>query len=230
MLGTCVRRCLAVVAPAAIVVILGAAGGGDVPSGLEADPAGWVDLLGPSSAGLDAWTREPIPGGGDLVEDSPWALDRATGLLTATAPGPDREWLRLDQVMLDFALHVEWRVVPDPAVKDPAGGVYVRNSNDAGWWHEARIGDASAGYLVGATYANLLTKPFDLSAEVKEKRVKPAGEWNSYELTVKGRSVTLWINGAVANEWKGCGVPRGYIGLEVERGKVEFRNLKLKAL
>lgn len=230
MRESCVRRSLALAFPAAIILILGAAGPGDVPSGLEADPSGWSDLLGASSSGLDAWTREPIPGGGDLVEDSPWSLDRATGVLTATAPGPDREWLRMDQVLLDFALHVEWRIIPDPAVKEPAGGVYFRNSNDAGLWHEARFGDASGGHLAGVTYANQLTRPFDLSAEVKEKRVKPAGEWNSYELTVKGRSVNLWINGAVANEWKGCGVPRGYIGLEVERGKVEFRNLKLKAL
>ncbi|WP_337175353.1 DUF1080 domain-containing protein [Paludisphaera sp.] len=225
-----VRKILALFVPAAIVLALGAADGGDVPSKLESEPAGWSDLLGPSSAGLDAWTREPIPAGGDLIEDSPWSLDRETGVLTATAPGPDREWLRLDQVLLDFVLHVEWRIVPDPSAKDPAGGVYFRNSNDAGWWHQARVGDASGGYLVGATYANLLTKKFDLSGEVKENRVKPAGEWNSYELTVKGRNVTLWVNGAVANEWNGCGVPRGYLGLEVERGKVEFRNLKLKSL
>ncbi len=230
MRDSSVRRFLVLFAPAAIVLSLGAAVPGDVPSDLEANPAGWSDLLGPSSAGLDSWTREPIPGGGDLVEDSPWSLDRSTGVLTAKSPGALREWLRMDQVLLDFALHVEWRIVPDPAVKEPEGGVYIRNSNDAGWWHEARIGDASGGYLVGATYANLQTKPFDLSADVKEKRVKPAGEWNTYELTVKGRSVTLWINGAVANEWKGCGVPRGYIGLEARRGKVEFRNLKLKAL
>jgi hypothetical protein len=224
------RVTLALFFPAAIALILGAADGGDVPSKLESEPAGWSDLLGPESSGLDSWTREPIPAGGDLIEDSPWNLDRATGVLTATSPGADREWLRLDQVLLDFVLHVEWRIVPDPAVKEPAGGVYVRNSNDAGWWHEARIGDASGGYLVGATYANLLTKTFDLSAEVKDARVKPAGEWNSYEMTVKGRSVELWVNDAIANDWKGCGVPRGYIGLEVERGKVEFRNLKLKAL
>ena len=73
---------------------------------------------------------------------------------------------------------------------------------------------------------DLTAKPFNLEAEVKDQRVKPAGEWNTFELTVKGRSVALWVNGAVANEWKGCGVPRGYIGLEVDGGRVEFRNLK----
>jgi hypothetical protein len=70
--------------------------------------------------------------------------------------------------------------------------------------------------------------PGDLEKDVAENRVKPAGEWNTYELTCKGRQVTLWINGAIANQWKGCGVPRGYLGLEAERGRVEFRNIKLK--
>ncbi|MDG3003878.1 3-keto-disaccharide hydrolase [Paludisphaera mucosa] len=225
-----VRRGLVAVAAAATVLMLGAQKAGDVPSALEADPAGWSDLLAPSGAGLDAWTREPIPGGGDLIESSPWKLDASTGVLSAVAPGADREWLRLDQVLLDFILHVEWRIVPDPAAKAPGGGVYVRNSNDAGKWHRAQLGDGKGGYLVGATYANQVAKPFNLEAEVKDQRVKPAGEWNTYELTCKGRSVTLWVNGAVANQWKGCGVPRGYIGLEVDGGRVEFRNVKLKSL
>jgi len=226
----CVRRSLASIAAAAILLMSGASEPDTVPSALESDPSGWSDLLAPSGAGLDAWTREPIPAGGDLVEASPWKLDPATGVLTGVAPGPDREWLRLDQVLLDFALHVEWRIVPDPAGKAGKGGVYVRNSNDAGMWHEALLGDAAGGHLVGKTYAASTIRPFDLKDEVKEARVKPAGEWNTYELTCKGRSVKLWINGAVANDWKGCGVPRGYLGLEVEGGRVEFRNLKLKPL
>lgn len=223
-------RIPALIVLAALFLLSGAVGDGDAPSALETDPTGWSDLLGPGGEGLDAWTREPIPAGGNLVRKSPWSLDRAGGVLTAAAPGSDREWLRLDQVLLDFAMHVEWRIVPDPDVKEPDGGVYFRNSNDAGFRHEARLGDAAGGYLVGATYANLQTKPFDLAAEVAENRVKPAGEWNAYELTVKGRSVALWVNGAVVNDWKGCGVPRGYIGLEARRGRIEFRNLKLKAL
>jgi hypothetical protein len=224
------RRRLAAFAASAILLISGAQAPGEVPSALEADPAGWSDLFAPSGAGLDAWTREPIPAGGDLVEDSPWKLDAATGVLAGASPGADREWLRLDQVLLDFILHVEWRIVPDAADRPASGGVYVRNSNDAGLWHEAPIGAEGVGSLVGATYANQVVKPFKVEAELKDDRAKSAGEWNTYELTCKGRSVKLWVNGAVVNDWKGCGVPRGYIGLEVDGGRVEFRNLKLKSL
>ena len=73
-------------------------------------------------------------------------------------------------------------------------------------------------------------KPFNFQKEMHEQRVKPAGEWNTCELTCKGRNVTLWVNGAVTNEWKSCQVPRGYAGLEAEGCAFEFRNVKVKML
>ncbi len=42
--------------------------------------------------------------------------------------------------------------------------------------------------------------------------------------------VTLWVNGAVTNQWKACGVPRGHAGLEAQGWRVEFRNVKVKLL
>ncbi len=230
MPDSCVRRGLVIFASSAVFLMMGAQTLKEVPSALEADATGWSDLLAPSGAGLDAWTREPIPAGGDLAEESTWKLDAKTGVLTGEATGADREWLRLDQVLLDFIIHVEWRFVPDPDAKNYSAGIYFRNSNDAGMWHKAQCGDAKGGYLVGETFAGFARKPFNLENEVKEQHVKPAGEWNTYELACKGRSVTLWVNGFAADPWKGCGVPRGYLGLEVEGGRVEFRNIKLKAL
>ena len=44
------------------------------------------------------------------------------------------------------------------------------------------------------------------------------------------RDVTLWVNGAVTNQWRPCQVPRGYIGVEAEGWKIEFRNIKVKLL
>ncbi|MDR3622905.1 MAG: DUF1080 domain-containing protein [Paludisphaera borealis] len=224
------RKRLAIVACLATLVMSGAQNAKNVPSALESDGGGWSDLLGATSAGLDAWTREPIPAGGELPEDSPWKLDSASGVLSCAPAGGGREWLRLDQVLLDFILHVEWRFQPEPGATNDRAGIFVRNSNDARMWHKAECGDAKGGYLVGETFAASAIKPFNLEKEVAANRVKPAGEWNTYELTCKGRLVTLWVNGVVANQWKGCGVPRGYLGLEAERGRIEFRNIKLKAL
>ena len=40
----------------------------------------------------------------------------------------------------------------------------------------------------------------------------------------------LWVNGAVANQWHDCPVPRGYLGVEAEGYRIEFRQVKLKPL
>jgi hypothetical protein len=40
--------------------------------------------------------------------------------------------------------------------------------------------------------------------------------------------VTLWVNGALTNEWHDCAVAKGHVGLEAEGWKIEFRNVKVK--
>jgi hypothetical protein len=73
-------------------------------------------------------------------------------------------------------------------------------------------------------------KFFTLKKEVKEGRVKPAGEWNTMEVTAQGKTLTLWVNGAVTCRFDNCGKPEGHVGLEGEGYRVEFRNLKVKKL
>ncbi len=65
---------------------------------------------------------------------------------------------------------------------------------------------------------------------MKENRVKPAGEWNHYEISARGSRLTLAVNGAVVSELPNCGLRRGYIGLEAEHYEVTFRNLKLQSI
>jgi len=50
------------------------------------------------------------------------------------------------------------------------------------------------------------------------------------ELTARGNTLTLWVNGAVTCEFTECGRPKGYLGLEGEGYRIEFRNLKVKLL
>ena len=42
--------------------------------------------------------------------------------------------------------------------------------------------------------------------------------------------MTLWVNGAVANQWLECEAPKGYVGLEAEGYRIEFRSAKVKPL
>ena len=73
-------------------------------------------------------------------------------------------------------------------------------------------------------------KFFTLATEVKDTRVKPAGEWNTLEMTARGKTVTLWVNGAVTCQFRDCGLEKGRVGLEGEGYRIEFRNLKVKEL
>ena len=73
-------------------------------------------------------------------------------------------------------------------------------------------------------------KRFNLSKQQPASRVKPAGEWNTFEITCRGKDMTLWVNGAVTNQWHECEVKKGYVGLEAEGCRIEFRNVKVKSL
>jgi hypothetical protein len=229
MPATPLSRAISLVLVLGLVPVLAASQQKTEPSALEKDPKGWIDVLSTAGAELDGWKREPIPPGGEMREASQWSLDPKTGILVCQGDG-GHEWLRLDQVLTDHVFHVEWRFTPVPGKKGYNSGVYVRNSSDGKMWHQAQCGDASGGYLFGETLAAYALKPFNLSKEMTEQRVKPAGEWNTYELTCKGRQVTLWVNGGVTNFWKSCPVPRGYLGLEAEGWSIEFRNVKVKLL
>ena len=62
------------------------------------------------------------------------------------------------------------------------------------------------------------------------KLARPPGEWNTYEITCKGKTITVQVNGAVATTWDDCRVPRGHVGLQAEFFVIAFRNLKFKEL
>ena len=60
--------------------------------------------------------------------------------------------------------------------------------------------------------------------------MKPAGQWNTLEMTARGKTLTLWVNGAVTCQFGDCGLEKGRVGLEGEGYRIEFRNLKVKEL
>ena len=94
----------------------------------------------------------------------------------------------------------------------------------------ARCG-ATGGYLFGESpTAGGARKFFSPDKDVKDMRVKPAGQWNILEITARGKTLTLWVNGAVTCQFGDCGLEKGRVGLEGEGYRIEFRNLKVKEL
>jgi hypothetical protein len=201
-------------------------------SALSADPKGWVDLLADRS--LKDWTRVPLGAGktlpaGDVNAPSPWKLDPTGTILVCDGDKSGHEMFRYGQEYGDHVLHVEWRFAKLEGEPGYNSGVYVRASADGSIWHQAQTGP-TGGFLFGNTLVNGAPQRVNLRDAMKENRVKPAGEWNTYEITAKGPAVSLWVNGAVTSTLEKLEVPRGYVGFEAEGYRIEFRNVKVKRL
>jgi hypothetical protein len=199
----------------------------ETKSALESDPQGWIDILPP--ADLKGWYRVPVPPTGKLGRDQ-WHLDADRKVLICDGDG-GHDMLLLDREIGDAVYHFEFCYTPAEGKKGYNSGAYVRNSKDGAIWHQAQFGDAKDGFLFGETpTTDGKKKFFSLAKEVKDMRVKPAGEWNTMEVTARGKTLTLWVNGAVTCEFKDCGMAKGRVGLEGEGYRIEFRNLRLKPL
>jgi hypothetical protein len=203
-----------------------------VPSALVSDPQGWVDLLADTS--LKDWTRVPLGAVGQLpagraTDPSPWKMGPDAGVLVCDGDKAGHEMLRYATEMGDFVLHAEWRFTKLEGDRPYNSGVFVRTSSDGATWLQAQTGPGG-GYLFGSMPVDGKPGRVNLRDKMIENRVAPAGEWNTYEIRAVGKTVALWVNGAVVNDFASCDVPRGYVGLEAEGYRIEFRNLKVKRL
>jgi hypothetical protein len=194
---------------------------------LTAGMADSVNLL--PNEGLDGWTRIPIPAVSGLNPKLQWRVDTAEQALICSGDG-GHEWLRSNREFGDFELSVDWRFTPRQGgeVKYNSG-IGVRLSRYGEIWHQAQTGP-TGGFLFGSTFTEGLFRNFNLLKEMKENRVKPAGEWNHYDIRAVGDRITLAVNGAVVSEVAGAGLRRGYIGFEAEGYEIAFKNIRLKTL
>lgn len=189
------------------------------PSLLESQPAGWLDVQ--PKADLAGWVRGPWPATAELGPQQ-WSVDPATGHLVCDGKG-GHEWLRYDRELGDVAIQLEWRFTPVAGADKYNSGVLVRTARDLATWHQAQAG-GTRGFLFG-----LVEPARRVTQDAALARLRPAGEWNTYEIVARGRKLSLWVNGAVTNEIP-INAERGYVGLEAEGWRIEFRNLRLKPL
>jgi hypothetical protein len=218
--------------PAALVLAASSLGipqapGAESPSKLQSEPEGWVDLLPP--ADHKGWFRVPVRPTDPLGRDQ-WHVDAEKKILICDGDG-GHDMLLFDKEIGDAVFHLEFCYTKIEGKKGYNSGAYVRNSKVGAIWHQAQFGDATGGFLFGETPGtdNQKTR-FNLQKEVVEARVKPAGDWNTLEITAAGKVLTLWVNGAFTCQFENCGQAKGYLGLEGEGYRIEFRNLKMKAL
>lgn len=63
-----------------------------------------------------------------------------------------------------------------------------------------------------------------------EERSNPSPEWNHYRITCRDGDIGLAVNGKVVTRGKDASPRRGYICLESEGGRVDYRNIRIAEL
>ena len=138
----------------------------------------------------------------------------------------------------NFRLHAEWRW-PD---KPGNGGVLLHISSgpkDRAWplCYQVQLKNKAAGDLLpmaGATFTEPLTSAPGaatlIKAHVAPDSEKPAGEWNTCDITCRGDTIEVSINGVAQNRVTGCSLTQGTVGFQFEGAPFELRQVTLTQL
>ncbi len=168
---------------------------------------------------LDGWTV--IEGGEWSVKDG--VLIGRNGRNWTTDPEKTGSWLRTNKQYADFRLELQYTIS-----KNGNSGVFFRSAaekNPAFTGYEMQIYDAPgrppSKSGPGAIY--------DVVAPT-ENRVRPAGQWNTVTILVKGPKIAIEMNGKRVVDTEQSRSMRGYIGLQNhdERAVVKFRNIRIE--
>jgi hypothetical protein len=159
----------------------------------------------------------------------------ADGVIAAT--GQPVGFLATTASHANYRLHAEWRWPGKPG----NGGVLVHISSgpkDRAWplCYQIQTKNKSVGDVLpmaGATFADPLTSPAGATAtkaHVAADSEKPAGEWNTCEITCRGDTIEVVINGVLQNRVTGCSLQAGKIGFQFEGVPFELRHISVVAL
>jgi 3-keto-disaccharide hydrolase len=195
---------------------------------LQREPKGWVDLF--PGKDLKGWKRVILPPDKELNARNPWKVEGE--LLLCDGVGI-KEMLLYEKEFADGVFHLEWRFRKEGEKKDYNSGAYVRTALDGKLWHQVQIAHQDKPPLLGDLFGDSLVKDKPERVQIRSeghKRANPPGEWNTYEITAKGKTLSVWINGATTLTWNDCPLPRGHVGMQAEFYFIEFRNIKFKPL
>jgi 3-keto-disaccharide hydrolase len=198
-------------------------------------PDAGVELF--NGTDLEGWQhRMPLDPRARL--DECWEIDSDRKVLICL--GHDVwNWIETEKDYGDYVLTLEWRLVPGGKVTPPGSGVVVKvagahSSGRTPRGIEVNLGKGNSGNLFTlgtplqtATAKATGEKPV-LFERLKDAE-KPAGQWNRYEIGVKGDRITARLNGVLVNQAHGAKSRPGRVGLLSQGTAVEFRNIRLVA-
>ncbi len=168
---------------------------------------------------LDGWVIEN--NGQFSVADGVIKLDKEVG------------WLRSSQNFADFTLIVEFRFLE----KGANSGIFVRTGptskeDENGWpdnGYQVQCMDTLEGQYPLAHMIPYGAPEFESESDIETlKRVyRPAGKWQTYEITCRGETMEIRLNGALITTCRSIKNLTGHIGIQGEHGLLEFRKIEV---
>ena len=176
------------------------------------DKKGWIALF--NGKDLTGWHV--------MEKEKPNNWKVVDGVYSNNPPSVD---IQTDADYYDFELHVEFNVA-----KGSNSGVYMRDKYEIQIFDS--FGQPSSFTAAGALYRKI---PPAINA------AKPAGEWQTYDMTFIGQRLTVWHNGQkvldnveVGPTGTGHASKRadgpGPLRLQGDHGAVSFRNVRIRPL
>jgi hypothetical protein len=182
---------------------------GAVPPAATQSGDGWVTLL--DSKNMGDW---------DQAGESNWRLEDGA-VIADKRTSKDAAFLLSKNSYKDFMLHVEFW-----SSNDANSGIYFRCSDPKKLTdrtcYEANIFDERKDptYGTGAIVHYVEVNPMP----------KAGGKWNTMELTVKGRQMSVVLNGTKTAELHNAMWTEGPIALQHAAGVIKFRKVAVKPL
>jgi len=153
------------------------------------------------------------------------------GLLIGTTDNKDitaNTFLISKQKYGDFVLKGEMKL------RNHNSGIQIRSEDKGGYVVHGYQADAASGNWWGSLYSEKTGRGVIANGwKDKGETVAKKGDWNQYEITCKGKHITLKLNGLTTVDIEDDMSSSGVIALQVHQGpkmRVAFRNLKLKKL
>ncbi len=149
-------------------------------------------------------------------------------------------YMRTKKSYSNYRLHVEWRYPEKPT---NSGILLHAFGPDAIWikHYQAQLKYMKAGdFIINAVdeSAQVGDSLYVSTEEVKElipkmhesNEYEAGGEWNSYDIVCKDNTIKISVNGLLQNVASNCSRSEGYIGLQAEGSKIQFRNIWIKKI
>jgi 3-keto-disaccharide hydrolase len=199
---------------------------------------GWVKLF--NGRDLSGWKRYldvKNPKTKDVDLDKFWTVK--DGIIYCD--GSINGYIVTDKEYGNYILKLEWRWGDSAKEKkNPNSGVFVHVVGEDKIWPkaiEAQLAADHAGdiWLVDGFKLKIDESRHDPKSErhyyrTKDDVEKPRGEWNQYEITCRGPTVKLVVNGQFVNEGTDAELTKGKILLQSEGSEIHFRNIELKPI